>query len=322
MLLLEFRIHGFLWKMIGVALIGLIIQRWACRKDDPRFKMAASHAACQGENTLNQQARRPPGIPVLLGVPFDANSSYMRGAADAPPLIREAFHCASSNSSTESGIELSSESLLDAGDLKLLEDGAFIEIEKAVGELLDKGQAPVCLGGDHSITYPIVRAFAKRFADLTVVHFDAHPDLYDEFQGSRDSHACPFARIMEEGLAKRLIQLGIRTMNAHQRKQATRFAVEVVEMRQLPARDRLRLAGPVYVSFDIDVLDPAFAPGISHREPGGMSVREAVAHLHAITGDIVGADIVEYNPRQDVSQRSAMVCAKILKEILGRMIAG
>jgi arginase len=265
---------------------------------------------------------RKPSKPVLLGIPFDANSSYLRGAAGAPFLIREAFHSDSSNSSTESGIEFDSKSVLDAGDLELATDGAFPAIETAVGQLLDNGQAPVCLGGDHSITYPIVRAFGKRFADLTLVHFDAHPDLYDEFQGNRYSHACPFARIMEEGCVKRLIQLGVRTMNAHQRKQAARFAVEVVEMRELPVLERLRLAGPVYISFDIDVLDPAFAPGISHREPGGMSVREAITHLHAITGDIVGADIVEYNPKQDVSQLTAMVCGKILKEILGKMIAG
>jgi len=265
---------------------------------------------------------RKPLKPVLLGIPFDAHSSYLRGAAEAPPLIREAFHCDSSNSSTESGIELGPESVLDAGDLTLPAEGAFIAIENAVGKLIDEGRTPVCLGGDHSITYPIVRAFGKRFADLTIVHFDAHPDLYDEFQGNRFSHACPFARIMEEGCAKRLIQLGIRTMNAHQRKQADRFGVEVVEMRELPALEKLKLAGPVYVSFDVDVLDPAFAPGISHREPGGMSVREAVSHLHAITGDIVGADIVEYNPKQDVSQLTAIVCAKILKEILGKMIAG
>ncbi|MGB6677944.1 MAG: agmatinase [Terriglobales bacterium] len=237
-----------------------------------------------------------PSKPTLLGIPFDANSSYLRGAADAPPLIREAFHCDSSNSSTETGIELGAESLLDAGDLSLPSDGAFPAIESAVSELLNKGQAPVCLGGDHSITYPIVRAFAKRFTDLTIVHFDAHPDLYDEFQGSRHSHACPFARIMEEGLAKRLIQLGIRTMVEHQREQAARFGVEVMEMRDLPALNKLKLAGPVYISFDIDALDPAFAPGVSHREPGGMSVREAISHLHAITGNIVGADLVEYNP--------------------------
>jgi agmatinase len=263
-----------------------------------------------------------PSKPTLLGIPFDANSSYLRGAADAPPLIREAFRCDSSNSSTEGGIELDSNSVLDAGDLELSNDGVFAAIENAVGGLLDEGKAPVCLGGDHSITYPILRAFAKHFADPTIIHFDAHPDLYDEFQGNRHSHACPFARIMEERCAKRLIQVGIRTMNAHQRKQADRFGVEVVEMRKLPALEKLRIEGPVYISFDVDVLDPAFAPGISHREPGGMSVREAISHLHAITGEVIGADLVEYNPKQDVSQLTARVCAKILKEILGKMIAG
>jgi len=167
-----------------------------------------------------------------------------------------------------------------------------------------------------------VKAFAQRYSGLTIFHFDAHPDLYDEFEGNRLSHACPFARIMEPGLAKRLVQVGIRTINRHQREQAERFGVEVVEMRSLPAYEKLMADGPVYITFDMDVLDPAFAPGISHREPGGMSVREAIAHLHAIQGGIVGADIVEYNPVQDIAGMTATVAAKILKEILGKMLAG
>jgi arginase family enzyme len=143
--------------------------------------------------------------------------------------------------------------------------------------------------------------------------------LYEEFEGNRLSHACPFARIMEAGLAKRLVQVGIRTLNRHQREQAERFGVEVVEMRRLPAYEKLKAAGPVYITFDMDALDPAFAPGVSHREPGGMSVREAIAHLHAIEGEVVGADLVEYNPLQDVAGLTAAVAAKILKEILGKM---
>lgn len=241
-----------------------------------------------------------------------------------PRLIREAFQCYSSNTWTETGVDLSVSGVVaDAGDLTLPEDSsAFPSIQKAVAKLLVEGRRLVCLGGDHSITYPIVQALAEQTPDLTIVHFDAHPDLYQEFEGSRFSHACPFARIMEAGLAKRLIQLGIRTMNRHQREQADRFGVEVIEMPSLPALDRLKLSGPVYVSFDVDVLDPAFAPGISHREPGGMSVREAIAHLHAITGEIVGADLVEYNPWQDVSQLTATVCGKLLKEILGKIVTG
>jgi arginase len=261
--------------------------------------------------------------PALLGLPYDASSSYLRGPAEAPPLIRQAFHSDSSNSFSETGVDLGEPgAFVDAGDLKLSEGtSAFGLIEAAVSDILEKDQSPICLGGDHSVTYPILRAFGKKFPDLTIVHFDAHPDLYDEFQGSRFSHACPFARIMEERLAKKLIQVGIRTMAPHQRAQAERFGVEVHEMHHLPALEPLKVTGPVYISFDIDVLDPAFAPGISHREPGGMSTREAVTHLHAITGNIVGADIVEYNPRQDISQLTAMVAGRILKEIMGKIKA-
>ena len=263
------------------------------------------------------------GVPTLLGIPFDAQSSYLRGAGEAPPKIREAMRCDASNRWTETGVDLGVAGIYaDAGDLKLADDGAFTTIEASVEKLLAQNTRPLLLGGDHSITFPIVKAFAKKYPTLTIFHFDAHPDLYDEFEGNRLSHACPFARIMEAGLAKRLVQVGIRTMVGHQREQAQRFGVEVVEMRHLPALDKLKAAGPVYVTFDIDVLDPAFAPGVSHREPGGMSVREAIAHLHAIEGKIVGADIVEYNPVQDVAGITATVATKILKEILGKMIAG
>jgi arginase len=266
-------------------------------------------------------------MPTLLGIALDINSSFLRGAALAPARIREAFRSDASNQWTELGVDLGAPgAFADAGDLKLgnspekvKED--FAEIEHTVCGLLERGESPVSLGGDHSITYPIVKAFRQRYPGLSIIHFDAHPDLYDEFEGSRVSHACPFARIMEERLATRLVQIGIRTMNGHQREQAARFEVEVVEMSKLPAYERLKIQGPVYISFDMDVLDPAFAPGISHREPGGMTVREAIAHLHSISGAIVGADVVEYNPARDVSDLTATVAAKIVKEILGKIIA-
>lgn len=259
--------------------------------------------------------------PTILGIPFDANSSFMRGPAQAPPLIREAMLSDASNLWTETGVDLGAEdAYVDAGDLDLSETNAFAEIETAVEQLLDEGLRPICLGGDHSTTYPIVRAFSRMYSQLTIVHFDAHPDLYDEFEGSKLSHACPFARIMEGGLAWRLIQIGIRTLNDHQRDQAERFKVEQYQIARLPGPDALKLQGPVYISFDIDVLDPAYAPGISHREPGGMSVREAIHYLHGMGGQIVGADIVEYNPVRDVDQLTAGVAAKILKEIAGKII--
>src|ERR1019366_9225435 len=143
--------------------------------------------------------------------------------------IREALRSNASNQWSELGVDVGAAgAFTGAGDLQLNDSREkvsddFAEIERAIGELLKKGEQPISLGGDHSITYPILKAFAKRYPELTVVHFDAHPDLYDEFEGSRVSHACPFARIMEERLAKRLGQGGVRTMNGHQRGEAARF---------------------------------------------------------------------------------------------------
>jgi arginase len=265
-------------------------------------------------------------MPTLLGIPFDANSSYLRGPAGAPAKIREALRCEASNGWSELGVDVGAPgAFADCGDLQLKNsrdkaEEDFTEIAAAIREFLAKGERPVSLGGDHSITYPILRAFAGRHPDLTILHFDAHSDLYHEFEGNRLSHACPFARILEERLAKHLVQIGIRTLNRHQSEQAEKFGVEILQMPALPAYDRLKIRGPVYISFDIDVLDPAFAPGVSHREPGGMTVREAIAHLHAIEGTIVGADVVEYNPEQDTCGMTATVAGKILREILGMMI--
>ena len=267
----------------------------------------------------------PVPLPTLLGIPLDVNSSYLRGPAGAPQKIREALKSDASNKWSELGVDVGS-SFSDAGDLRLNNSVGgvsddFSEITRAVGELLEKNLLPLSLGGDHSVTFPILRAFASHFPHLTIIHFDAHPDLYEEFEGSRVSHACPFARIMEERLAKRLVQIGIRTLNEHQREQAERFGVNIVQMASLPAHERLKSREPVYLSFDLDVLDPAFAPGVSHHEPGGMTVREAITHLHAIDGTIIGADIVEYNPARDINGMTATVAAKLLKELLGKMIA-
>ena len=169
----------------------------------------------------------------FVGVPWDEHSSLLRGAAEAPGAIRSALYAASSNPSTESGLDLGEEPRLgDAGDLAVPEGPAAVEaIDEALGRLLDEGQRVLALGGDHALAWPAVRAHARRHEGLTVVQLDAHPDLYDEFEGDRLSNACPFARVMEEGQVRRLVQVGIRTMNGPQRNQAERFGVEVVEMK-------------------------------------------------------------------------------------------
>ncbi len=264
----------------------------------------------------------PWGPPVLIGIPLDFNSSFLRGPAQAPPLIRQALHSAAWNKTTETRVDLSVPGIFgDAGDLADLEaPDAFARIEAAIAGIVDSGKRPVSLGGDHSITYPVLRAVGKRTPGLTLVHFDAHPDLYGDYEGNPHSHASPFARIMEEQLVQRLVQIGIRTLNAHQQEQAQKYGVEIHEMGNLPAPAKLKLAGPLYLSFDLDVLDLAFAPGISHWEPGGLSTREAIRYLHTLPGPIVGADLVEFNPVRDASGLTATVAAKILKEILGMML--
>ena len=136
----------------------------------------------------------------LLGVPFDANSSYLRGPAEAPERIREALFSGASNLSAEDGTDLA-QRLHDGGDVAFDDDDDFRPpIERAVAAILDRGHRPLVLGGDHSITWPVVRAMSRAHPGLELVLFDAHPDLYDTFDGSRTSHACPFARILEEGL--------------------------------------------------------------------------------------------------------------------------
>jgi agmatinase len=258
----------------------------------------------------------------LLGIPNDDNSSFLKGPSEAPPLVRRELMSDAYSMWSETGFDLGAPGrLVDLGDVVF--DGAadpWDVIEQRVEGAMAPGDPVICIGGDHAITHPILRAVRKHHARLTILHIDAHADIYDAYQGNRRSHASPFARIMEERLADRLIQAGLRTINDHHREQFARFGVEVIEMGRWNDALRLQYATPVYVSLDLDGLDPACAPGVSHREPGGPSTRQVIELLHAIAQPIVGADVVEYNPRCDVAQMTATVAAKLVKEIAGMMI--
>lgn len=262
------------------------------------------------------------GQPTLLGIPYDASSSFLRGAAFAPPKIREALRSPSANGWSETGIEVLAAGVLgDDGDVAFAEENdPRSAITAAVRGILARGRRPISLGGDHSITYPIFEALAAERRDVTIIQIDAHPDLYDSFEGDRFSHACQFARIMEAGLAARLVQVGIRTLNQHQREQAARFGADIIDMRAWAAGARPSISGPVYLSLDLDGLDPAFAPGVSHLEPGGLATRDVLSIIQSLPGPIVGADVVELNPSRDLNDRTAFVAAKAVKEIAARMI--
>ncbi|MBI5953250.1 MAG: agmatinase [Chloroflexi bacterium] len=257
----------------------------------------------------------------LLGVAFDENSSYKRGSVLAPQRIREAFFCDSANLWTEDETDLGADGLFaDAGDIAPSAGEMPVAVEQAAGRFYEAGLKVIALGGDHSVTYPLVFAAATHHPELSILHFDAHPDLYDNFEDNPYSHASPFARIMEAGLVKRLVQVGIRTITGHQRQQAKRFGVEVLTMRNWRDVFDLQFDSPLYLTFDMDCLDPAFAPGISHREPGGLSTREALSVIQSLQVNIVGADIVELNPTQDPLNVTEMVAAKIFKEIAAKML--
>jgi arginase len=262
------------------------------------------------------------GTPTLLGIRYDAASSFLRGPADAPPEIRGALWSSAGNAWTESLVDLSTPGrLADAGDVDVAEDADPLSIiEQAMEALLATGARPLSLGGDHSVTLPILRAVRRRHPRLTVLQLDAHPDLYADFDGSRYTHASPFARVMEERLCDRLVQVGVRTMNGHQHWQAGRLGVETIDMRQWAAGVRPELEGPLYVSLDVDVLDPAHAPGVSHREPGGLTSREVISLIQSLPGPIVGCDLVEFNPRRDPVGITGPLCAKLVKELAAAML--
>jgi agmatinase len=263
------------------------------------------------------------GQVALLGMPWDAHSSFLRGPALAPRQIRAALYSGAMNRCAENGHDLGADPRWrDVGDLAIPagDDASLATISGAATSVLERGARVLALGGDHSVSFPLLRAYGAAYHGLTVLHLDAHPDLYDELDGDRLSHACPFARALEEGRIARLVQVGIRTLNPHQREQARRFGVEIIEMRDWRPGLDLRLSGPLYLSLDLDALDPAFAPGVSHHEPGGFTTRDVLGIIQSLPAPLIGADLVEFNPIRDLSGITAALAAKLVKEILAQML--
>ncbi len=259
----------------------------------------------------------------LIGVPFDEKSSYLRGSADGPKAIREASTGKGYNPLTELGVDLERDTVMvDLGDVDTSGDvdKSFERIERDILRILEKRAVPFVLGGDHSITHQVVKSMARKYKRLDLLHFDAHPDLYDDLYGDRLSHACPMTRIMEAGLVRRLVQVGIRAATADQRANAAKYKVRMIEMRSISDAWGLKFENPLYISFDLDALDPAFAPGVSNREAGGLSTRQAIEIIHALKARIVGLDIVELNPSRDPSGITAIAAFKIIKEVAGKII--
>ena len=254
----------------------------------------------------------------IIGIPYDEKSSFLKGTSEGPDKIREVLHDGSSSFESELGFELiEGNHFTDLGNIEVVD--YLQDIEKSISDALHKEQKIISLGGDHSIAFPVIKAFHRRYPNLHVLQLDAHTDLYEEFEGDRYSHACPFARVMEQNLTQSLTQVGIRVISNHQKEQQERFGVDIITMRDWQKGIRPELKGPLYISLDLDVFDPGYAPGISHYEPGGMTPREVIELILDIDVPVIGADIVEYNPERDHHGMTANLAAKLLKELTGKM---
>ena len=256
----------------------------------------------------------------MLGFEWDASSSHSRGPALGPSVVRRLF---SGEASSPYSIDLvdmrkAIESFI-VPDLPEEGDKARAIIEKTVADCIAAGHAPLSIGGDHSVTYPILRAVAAKHGQINILHIDAHPDLHDSFEGDRFSHACPFARAHEDGLIAKHVVAGVRCWDAHQYAQAKKYGVTILRADQGGEVPAEIFSGPLYMSIDLDGLDPAFAPGVSHPEPGGLSTLDVLNMIRRIKGPLIGADVVELNPERDFQMTTARVVVRLVKELAAKI---
>jgi agmatinase len=248
----------------------------------------------------------------LLGCPLDATSSFRGGTKFAPESIRKASWTLETYSPYLKQ-DLDEMMFFDAGNLELppgnLEQSLEL-IESAVAEIVEKGKKILVLGGEHLVTYPILKAMTKRFGDMQIVHFDAHCDLRDEYEGQKLSHATVMKRVKELGRTE-MFQIGIRS--------GTRREFEELAPIDSPASLAARLNRniPIYVSFDMDVFDPSLVAGVTTPEPGGLTFNAVMEYFSVLMGmNIIGADIVELAPDYDTTFVSSVTASKVAREML------
>ena len=293
----------------------------------PRFGQIAT-------TMLLPAAPSPAGLDVaILGIPYDGGTSYRTGARFGPRAIREQSSLIRTWHPVLKVHPFERLRVADCGDI----DVVPISIERTgeaiaarIGEVLAAGAMPLTMGGDHSITLPILRAVARTHGPVGIVHFDAHPDTWDEYFGSKFFHGTPFRRAIEENLIdpRRMIQVGIRGPLYGPEDFAFHdtHGIEVLRIEPIKEQgvawaasrlERLR-GGPVYCSFDIDALDPAYAPATGTPEVGGLTSYEALALVRALQGlTLVGADVVEVCPPYDgPGQVTSLLAANLLFEFV------
>jgi agmatinase len=256
-----------------------------------------------------------------FGIPMDFTASFQPGSRFGPGRVREASYALETYSLAQDR-DLENLPIVDAGDVELPFGNvaeSLSRIEATAGWILDEGRRFFALGGEHLVTLPLIRAMVQREPDLTVIHFDAHADLRDEYLGEKLSHATVLRRVAELLKPRHLYQFGIRSATRDEveyaREAVNFFPHQVVEpLTQCLAELKGR---PVYVTIDIDVIDPAFMPGTGTPEPGGITAAQALSAVRLFNElNVVGMDLVETMPAYDVSQRSAVLAAKLVRESL------
>ncbi|WP_314507412.1 agmatinase [uncultured Microbacterium sp.] len=272
----------------------------------------------------------------ILGVPFDSGVTFRPGARFAPAAIREASRLIKPY---HPDLDVSPFELLqvvDAGDVPanpFAIDEALQQIEGAVDDLSSGGRRPVLMGGDHTIALPALRALSRRHGPLALVHFDAHLDTWDTYFGAEVTHGTPFRRAAEEGLLAEGNSMHIGTRGTLyspsdlEDDAGLGFTIiraqdfEELSLDEIAGRIRSRVgATPLYISIDIDVLDPAFAPGTGTPELGGLSSREVIGVLRRLSGlNFIGADVVEVAPAYDSGNVTSVAAAGIIMEYLALM---
>ncbi|MBH0230550.1 agmatinase [Halobacillus yeomjeoni] len=261
---------------------------------------------------------------VIYGMPMDWTVSFRPGSRFGPNRIREAS-IGLEEYSPYLDRHLEEVQYHDAGDLLLPFGNAKRSIdiiEEYMDELLEKGKFPLGLGGEHLVTWPVLKAFHRKYSDLAVIHIDAHADLREEYEGEVLSHSTPIRKACEQFGAENIYSFGIRSGMREEFQYAEESGMYMAKYEVLePLKEILpTLSGrPVYVTIDIDVLDPAYAPGTGTAEAGGISSKELLSAIHAIAAsdvNVVGADLVEVAPAYDSSEKTQIAASKFIREML------
>jgi len=256
----------------------------------------------------------------IVGLPYDGTSSYRPGSRFAPNAIRKASW-GMETYSPDLGQDLRDLKICDLGDLEIPfgnKELAFTKISEAIRKIIDDGKYPVLLGGEHLITLPIVEGFRKRFGHLTVIQFDAHTDLRNEYLGDTLCHSTVMKRILEIIGAGQLFQFGVRSGSKEEFSHANTIG-SLYEFSEDGLHRALRSIGdsPLYISLDLDVLDPSILPGTGNPEPGGVDFNEMIFALKILgKARVIGFDVVELSPNHDPSEVSSIVTSKLVREMI------